>query len=227
MYAYTVLICDDSDAVHESLVRFFREENIQVISAYDGGSALDILHSTSVDLIILDIMLPDISGTELCSRIRRTSNVPILFLSARGEEIDRIIGLELGADDYVTKPFSAREVTIRVKRILTRARGTDVPEILSYMDLRIIPEKLEVTAGGEKMELTAREVQLLSCLVKNAQKVLNREQLLEHVWGFDYLGDTRAVDAAIKRIRKKLPEDKIHFEIQTVYGVGYRLKEKE
>ena len=222
----TVMICDDKEAVHESLTRFLHEDGIEVISVYDGEAALEALSRHPVDLIILDVMLPRINGTDVCRTIRRSSDIPIIFLSARSEEIDRIIGLELGGDDYVTKPFSPREVALRVRKILSRtsaAPARPATQMLRYAELSVNPDTMEVFVGDQKLDMTAKEVHLLSYLIRNAQKVLNREQILKAVWGYDYYGDTRAVDAVVKRIRKKLPTENVHFSIQSIYGVGYRL----
>lgn len=222
----TVMICDDKEAVHESLTRFLHEDGIEVISVYDGEAALEALSRHPVDLIILDVMLPRINGTDVCRTIRRSSDIPIIFLSARSEEIDRIIGLELGGDDYVTKPFSPREVALRVRKILSRtsaAPARPATQMLRYAELSVNPDTMEVFVGEQKLDMTAKEVHLLSYLICNAQKVLNREQILKAVWGYDYYGDTRAVDAVVKRIRKKLPTENVHFSIQSIYGVGYRL----
>ncbi|MDY4442647.1 MAG: response regulator transcription factor [Butyricicoccus sp.] len=222
----TVMICDDKEAVHESLTRFLHEDGIEVISVYDGEAALEALSRHPVDLIILDVMLPRINGTDVCRTIRRSSDIPIIFLSARSEEIDRIIGLELGGDDYVTKPFSPREVALRVRKILSRtsaAPARPATQMLCYAELSVNPDTMEVFVGEQKLDMTAKEVHLLSYLIRNAQKVLNREQILKAVWGYDYYGDTRAVDAVVKRIRKKLPTENVHFSIQSIYGVGYRL----
>lgn len=221
----TVMICDDKEAVHESLTRFLHEDGIEVISVYDGEAALEALSRHPVDLIILDVMLPRINGTDVCRTIRRSSDIPIIFLSARSEEIDRIIGLELGGDDYVTKPFSPREVALRVRKILSRtsaAPARPATQMLRYAELSVNPDTMEVFVGEQKLDMTAKEVHLLSYLIRNAQKVLNREQILKAVWGYDYYGDTRAVDAVVKRIRKKLPTENVHFSIQSIYGVGYR-----
>lgn len=222
----TVMICDDKEAVHESLTRFLHEDGIEVISVYDGEAALEALSRHPVDLIILDVMLPRINGTDVCRTIRRSSDIPIIFLSARSEEIDRIIGLELGGNDYVTKPFSPREVALRVRKILSRtsaAPARPATQMLRYAELSVNPDTMEVFVGEQKLDMTAKEVHLLSYLIRNAQKVLNREQILKAVWGYDYYGDTRAVDAVVKRIRKKLPTENVHFSIQSIYGVGYRL----
>ncbi len=224
MNTYTVLICDDNDAVHESLKKFFQQENIRVISAFCGEDALKILKTSDIHLMILDIMLPGMSGTDLCREIRKTSQIPILFLSAKGEEIDRIIGLELGADDYVTKPFSPREVVLRAKKLLTRTSSDSKKTILQYEELTVNADTFEVFVNGNKIDnMSAKEIRLLIYLLSNPHKVLNREQILKAVWDYECYCDTRAVDAVIKRIRQKLPLENVHFSIQSVYGVGYRL----
>ncbi|MBQ9015307.1 MAG: response regulator transcription factor [Firmicutes bacterium] len=225
----TILICDDSIAVHESLHHFLGAEGMKVLSAFTGAEMMAIWQSHPVDLILLDIMLPDGSGTQLCREIRKSSQIPIVFLSAKGEEIDRVLGLELGADDYVTKPFSAREVTLRIRNLLLRSEGAakTEEECLRFEELRIYPEKIEVYVGAQSLEMTAKETALLAYMARNAGKVLNREQILHNVWGYDYYGDTRAVDAAVKRIRRKLPKEGMHFALQSVYGVGYRLGRAE
>lgn len=224
MNTYTVLICDDNDAVHESLKKFFHQENIRIISSFCAEDALKILNTSDINLIILDIMLPGMSGTDLCREIRKTSQIPILFLSAKGEEIDRIIGLELGADDYVTKPFSPREVVLRSKKLLTRTISESKKTILQYEELTVNADTFEVFVNNNKIEnMSAKEVRLLIYLLSNPHKVLNREQILKAVWDYECYCDTRAVDAVIKRIRQKLPLEKVHFSIQSVYGVGYRL----
>lgn len=227
MSTNTVLICDDHDSVHESLTRFFKEEHINVISAFNGENALKYLQHHAIDLIILDNMLPDISGTEICQIIRKESDVPIIFLSAKSEEIDRILGLELGGDDYVTKPFSPREVSLRVKKMLTRTSKFFQTKLLDFHELTVNPDTMEVFVNAQKIDMTAKEVSLLTYLLSNPLKVLNREQILQAVWGYDYYGDTRAVDAMIKRIRQKLPDQNVHFTIQSIYSVGYRLGEQE
>ena len=223
MHTYTVLICDDNDAVHESLKRFLEKENIRVLSVFRGEDVLTTMDANSIDLIVLDIMLPGTSGTDICYQIRKTSNVPIIFLSAKGEEVDRIIGLELGADDYVTKPFSPREVTIRVKRILSRISPESPKSLLCYQELRLNPDTFEVFVNDNKIEMSAKEVKLLAYLMANPKKVLTRESILKNIWEYDCYCDTRAVDAVVKRIRQKLPTENVTFSIQTVYGAGYRL----
>lgn len=223
---FTVLICDDNEAIHESMSDYMKKYNIKILSAYDGASALDLFHCQQVDCIVLDIMLPDTDGIEVCRQIRRESSVPILFLSAKSEEIDRILGLELGGDDYVTKPFSPREVSIRVRKMILRNQNVIQSHLYSLAELTVDAEKLEVSVAGETLELTVKEAKLLRYLIVNKGNILSREQILYAVWGYDYYGDNRAVDAVVKRIRHKLPEDNVHFDLKTVYGVGYCLREK-
>ncbi|MZQ97045.1 MAG: response regulator [Acidaminobacter sp.] len=223
-----VLICDDNIAVHESLTAYLKAENIQCVSAYDGKEALNKIKNTQFDLMILDIMMPKMSGTDVCREIRKTSEVPIIMLSARGEEFDRILGLEIGADDYITKPFSPREVVARIKAVLKRVQPqtlqTTPSERIVIGQMTIDVECYEVTIGNQKIELTPKEIEMLIYLSRNKNKVLTREQILNQVWGYDYLGDTRAVDTLIKRLRKKLPASGLNFEIKSVYSIGYKLE---
>lgn len=222
----TVLICDDNIAVHESINAYLQAENMKSVSAYDGDKALNLLKEYNIDLVILDIMLPGKFGTEVCKEIRKTSDIPIIMLSARGEEMDRIIGLEIGADDYMTKPFSPREVVVRIKTILKRVQPKqDNQNALHVGNLSIDMEGYRVSINGQEIELTPKEVELLSYLVKNAGKVINREELLYKVWGYDYIGDTRAVDTLVKRIRQKVAKASPDFSIKSVYGVGYKFEE--
>ena len=223
----TVLICDDNFAIHESLKSFLLAEGIDSISAYDGEEALSLLEKNHVDLIILDIMLPKLFGTEVCRIVRQKSNIPIIMLSALGSEEDRIKGLQLGADDYVTKPFSPKEVVLRVQTVLRRATGTAAVKnnVLRLAELEVNTDSYTVTVNGEKIPVTSSEVKMLAYLIENKDVVLSRERLLNAIWGYDYVGDTRAVDAQIKRLRKKLPDEGVHFKIQSIYGVGFKLEE--
>ena len=222
----TVLICDDNVAVHESIKLYLNEAGISVVSAYDGETALEKFNKQQIDLVILDVMLPKMLGTEVCTEIRKQSDVPIIMLSARGEEIDRIMGLQLGADDYVAKPFSPREVAVRVQTILRRTTREPVKKKLTFEELTVDEDAYVCTLGGERLDLTPREVEVLSYFVKNAGKALRREKILSAVWGYDYFGDTRAVDTQISRLRQKLTKAGASFDIKTVYGVGYRLERR-
>ena len=220
----TILICDDNKAVHEGLSGYLKALHYHIYSTYDGESAITVLEREKIDLVILDVMLPGIFGTEVCRQIRKKSDIPVLMLSAKGDEIDRIIGLEIGADDYVTKPFSPREVAVRVRNMLRRAEKSQENQRLVCAELCIVIEAYEVFVREEMVDLTPRETEVLYYLAKNAGRVLTRNQIMNCVWGYDYCGDTRAVDNQIKRIRQKLPADGVHFEIKSVYGVGYKFE---
>jgi Response regulators consisting of a CheY-like receiver domain and a winged-helix DNA-binding domain len=220
-----ILLCDDSIAVHESLTAYLTAENMKCFSVFDGEQALSLLKKEDFDLIILDIMLPKMFGTCVCKEIRKTSEVPIIMLSAKGEEEDRILGLELGADDYVTKPFSPREVITRIKTILKRVQPQNtLNNKLTAGELTINTDGYEVYVRNERIEMTPKEVEILAFMVANKGRVLSREHLLNKVWGYDYYGDIRAVDTQIKRLRQKLPEEGVSFEIKAIYGVGYKFE---
>ncbi len=225
MKSYSVLICDDNRVVHQSLRPYLEKEGITTASVYDGEAALEAVRSESYDLIILDIMLPKMFGTDVCRNIRKFSDVPILFLSAKGEEIDRIIGVELGADDYVAKPFSPREVAVRVKSILRRTHAPKSSRTLTLGNLVVNAKAYSVTVGGESLKMTPREVELLAYLMERKGEVASREDILDAVWGENYYGDVRAVDTLLARVRGKLPADKTGVEFRTVYGVGYMIDE--
>lgn len=220
----TILICDDNKAVHEGLSGYLKALHYHIYSTYDGESAITVLEREKIDLVILDVMLPGIFGTEVCRQIRKKCDIPVLILSAKGDEIDRIIGLELGADDYVTKPFSPREVAVRVRNMLRRAEKSQENQQLVCAELCIVIDAYEVFVREKLVDLTPRETEVLYYLAKNAGRVLTRNQIMNCVWGYDYCGDTRAVDNQIKRIRQKLSDDGVHFEIKAVYGVGYKFE---
>ena len=212
-----ILICDDQPIIHETLGVYLDNEGFRHISAYDGKQALQMAQAEAPDLILLDLMMPGMSGTEVCREIRRTSSVPIIMLTAKGEEVDRILGLEFGADDYIVKPFSARELIARIKAVLRRSSA----EPAAQEGLEISLSNYEVRVGGRQVDFTPKEVEILYLLASHPGRVFDREQILSKVWGYDYFGDTRAVDTQIKRIRQKMPED-CKWGIRTVYGVGYK-----
>ena len=220
-----ILICDDSPSVHESISVLLSAEGMDTVSVYNGEDALILLRGGGIDLIILDIMLPALSGTEVCREIRRTSDVPIIMLSALGSENNRIQGLRLGADDYVTKPFSPLELAERVRAILRRTHQLTNRKELHFAELTVDPDAYTANVNEQRLDVTPSEVKMLIYFIKNAGKVLSREQLLNAVWGFDYRGDSRAVDSQIARLRKKLPLENLHFKIESVYGIGYKLEE--
>jgi two-component system response regulator VicR len=225
--AYRILVVDDEPPIVDVLAYNLQRANYEVIIARDGEEALDKARRTQPDLIILDLMLPRLDGLEVCRALRRERDVPIIMLTARDSEVDRVVGLELGADDYVVKPFSVRELMARVKNVLRRLAtppaGTDQGDVRAGA-LVVDAARHEVRWHDAELELTALEFDLLHTLACHAGQVLSREQLLEQVWGYDYYGDLRVVDAAVKRLRAKLrqatPEAK---PITTIRGVGYKL----
>ena len=222
-----ILIADDDPVVHESLGLYLESEGYEHQSAYDGQQALDMMESLHPDLLVLDLMMPKISGTDVCRQIRQNSSLPIIMLTAKGEEIDRILGLELGADDYIVKPFSPREVLARIKAVLRRfseKSGDEDSSIIRLPQLEISLENYQVKAAGKVIPCTPKEVEILHMLTSSVGQVFSREQILSRVWGYDYFGDTRTVDAHIKRIRQKLPQEGVPWALKTVYGVGYRFE---
>ena len=222
-----ILICDDDPVVHESLGLYLSSEGYEHQSAYDGQQALEMYENLHPDMIVLDLMMPRMSGIDVCRTIRQNSSVPIIMLTAKGEEIDRILGLELGADDYIVKPFSPREVLARIKAVLRRFAEKTPEEddsIIRLPQLEISLENYQVKAAGKVIPCTPKEVEILHMLTSNAGQVFSREQILSRVWGYDYFGDTRTVDAHIKRIRQKLPQENVPWALKTVYGVGYKFE---
>ena len=224
-----ILVVDDEPAIVDVLVYNLERANYEVMVARDGKEALTKAHQAEPDLIILDLMLPQVDGLEVCRALRRERDVPIIMLTARDSEVDRVVGLELGADDYVVKPFSVRELMARVGSVLRRTAPRQ-PEAetdpVKAGGLTIDTVRHEARWLDVELALTALEFDLLHCLARHAGQVLNREQLLAQVWGYDYYGDLRVVDAAIKRLRAKLrravPDEEL---IVTVRGVGYKLAE--
>jgi two-component system response regulator VicR len=219
-------VVDDEIPVTD-LIKYNLEKALyQVLVAHDGEAALQIARETNPDLILLDLMLPRIDGLDVCRELRKTSQVPIIMVTARGEEADRVIGLELGADDYLTKPFSMRELMARIKAVLRRNQpNTESQALLSGpQDLVLDEESHSVSLGGSELPLTRLEYDLIHYLLLHQGQVLSREQLLSQAWGYDFVGDTRAVDSAIKRLRKKLQTQRPGtIFIETVRGFGYRM----
>jgi len=219
-----ILLVDDEPHIIELARLYLQQEGFRVDSAGDGLMALERVHAQPPDLMVLDLMLPRLDGWEVCKRIREESDLPILMLTARDEDIDKIVGLELGADDYMTKPFNPRELVARVKAILRRAGpryGADGPP-LHAGNLMIDPARHVVTVDGRPVELRAKEFDLLLALVENQGIVLTREKLLDLVWGFDFYGQTRTVDVHVAHLRHKLAGSTA--QIETVWGVGYKLE---
>ena len=223
-----ILVVDDEPAVSDLLVYNLRKAHFEVVIAADGREALRLAGETSPDLILLDLMIPEVDGLDVCRELRKTSAVPIIMITARGEEIDRVVGLELGADDYVTKPFSVRELMARIKAVLRRAHSEtseNTPSTLLHGPggLRMDVDARTVLVGNIALNLTRLEFDLLQHLLSNAGRALTRERLLEQAWGYDFAGDTRAVDSAVKRLRAKLRAVSPDADgIEAVRGIGYR-----
>ena len=224
-----ILIADDNKQITTILSGYAKKEGFEPVIALDGAEALDkfLQFEHEIAVVLLDVMMPEIDGFEVCRRLRKESMVPIIMITARGEDYDKIMGLDIGADDYVIKPFSAPEVMARVRAVLRRL-GAQEPEnaqTLSYANLYINLEKYAVQINGEEVPLTKKEIELFWTLAKNSTKVFSRDNLLDSIWGYDYFGDSRTVDSHIKRLRAKL--DKYEhplWEIKTIWGVGYRFE---
>ncbi len=220
--AATILVVDDEPNITQLLKLYLSRSGFQVETAASGEEALRKTRALRPDLIVLDLKLPDIDGLEVCRRVRAESDVPLIMLTARDEDIDKVVGLEMGADDYITKPFNPREVLARVRAVLRRSEGrlrVDGPIRLG--DLVIDPGRREVFVGDQPVQLRAKEFDLLAALARNAGIVLDRDRLLNQVWGYDFAGDTRTVDVHIAWLRQKLAGSRV--EIQTVRGAGYKL----
>lgn len=227
-----ILIADDNQQITSILANYARKEGFEPLVALDGQQALELFeqHEKNIDVVLLDVMMPKLDGFEVCRELRRQSMVPIIMVTARGEDFERIMGLDIGADDYILKPFSAGEVMARVRAILRRvqAREAEQQNLYSVGNLVIDLDKYLVTIGGADVTLTKKEVELLWTLAKNSSKVFSRENLLDSIWGYDYFGDSRTVDSHIKRLRAKVDKfEHEEWEIKTIWGVGYRFEEKE
>ena len=227
MPAAKILIIDDESSIHTVLTAYFKTEGYEFQSAYDGPTGLASARSFKPDIIVLDVMLPGMDGIELLANLRRESNVYVIMLTARSEETDKIIGLSVGADDYLTKPFSPRELVARIKAALRRLQNptgnTGETVILNFAHLRIDVAARRVWVGENIIDLTSVEFDLLLALAQHQSMVLSREQLLEKIWGYKYFGDTRVVDVHIGHIRQKLGDETM---IETIRGVGYRFEDK-
>jgi two-component system, OmpR family, response regulator RegX3 len=222
-----ILVVEDEPSIVDALEYGLGAEGFEVIAARDGERSLMLFGRERPDLVLLDLMLPDLPGTEVCKRIRASSSVPIIMLTARDTEVDKVVGLELGADDYVTKPFSMRELVARVRAVLRRGREPHTTPTHSAMEvngIRLDPERYEVVVRGTAVDLPPKEFALLEVLIRNAGRVLTREVLIERVWGADYVGDTKTLDVHIKRLRGRIEQDPREPKaILTIRGIGYKL----
>ncbi len=225
-----ILIVEDEQSFSEALSFLLTKEGFTVSVAENGRAALEIFKSEPFDLVLLDLMIPEVSGTEVCRAIRATSSVPIIMLTAKDSEIDKVVGLELGADDYVTKPYSSRELVARIKAVLRRgaseeSKGSAYSGLISAAGIEIDIERHQVTNMGMQVSLPLKEFELLEFLMRNAGRVLTRGQLIDRVWGGDYYGDTKTLDVHIKRLRSKLEADPANPRlIQTIRGLGYKFE---
>ena len=227
-----ILIVDDDENIAELISLYLTKECFETKIVYDGESALEQVNIFKPDLILLDLMLPGIDGYQVCREIRKTNNIPIIMLSAKGETFDKVLALELGADDYMIKPFETKELVARVKAVLRRYQqptATSVPEkpsqVVEYPDLTINLGNYSVLYYGKNVEMPPKELELLYFLASSPNQVFTREQLLDNIWGYEYIGDTRTVDVHIKRIREKI-KDHAHWAIDTVWGIGYKFVTK-
>lgn len=223
-----VLIVDDNPDIREVLGTYAAKEGFEPITAKDGFEALDLFRKTSPAVILLDVMMPGMDGYRVCERIRSESDVPIILITAKGEDYERVMGLDIGADDYIVKPFNANEVMARVRAVLRRMARVEQKEekkILSISNLTINIESYSVYVGAGKLPLTKKEVETMWILAENPSKVFTRDNLLDSLWGQDYFGDSRTVDSHIKRLRAKLDKvDHPDWEIKTIWGLGYKLE---
>ncbi|HHU03049.1 MAG TPA: response regulator transcription factor [Christensenellaceae bacterium] len=221
-----ILIADDNKDIVDILKRFAAKENLQVDVAYNGEEALELFHKNDYDLILLDIMMPKKDGYQVCKSIRRESMVPIIMITAKGEDYEKIMGLDLGADDYIVKPFSVAEVMARIRAILRRIeKKPDQNTSLTFGNMKLDLASYTCEIEGQNVELTKKEFEILWTLASNENKVFTRENLLDSLWGYDYYGDLRTVDTHIKRLRAKLAEhSNLDTAIKTIRGVGYKFE---
>ncbi len=229
-----ILVVDDDINICELLRLYIEKEGYEVVIANDGGKAVQIFKDENPDLVMLDIMLPVLDGWQVCREIRKTSQCPIIMLTAKGEVFDKVLGLELGADDSVVKPFETMEIMARIKAVLRRVKGTENPSLHETQKKEVRYDKLvinltnyELRVNGEQIDTPPKEMELIYHLASNPNRVFTRDQLLDEVWGFDYYGDSRTVDVHVKRLREKLEGVSDKWALKTVWGVGYKFEVKE
>ncbi|XOQ43079.1 MAG: DNA-binding response regulator, OmpR family, contains REC and winged-helix (wHTH) domain [Clostridium sp.] len=224
-----ILVVDDDQNICELLRLYLEKEGYDVVLANDGKQALEKFEKEKTDLILLDIMLPELDGWQVCREIRKKSQCPIIMLTAKGEVFDKVLGLELGADDYVVKPFETKEVVARIKAVLRRLgkNSNDTVKEVKYDKLSINLTNYELKVNGVQIDTPPKEMELIYHLASNPNRVFTRDQLLDEVWGFDYYGDSRTVDVHVKRLREKLEGVSDKWELKTVWGVGYKFEVKE
>ena len=221
-----VLIADDDSNISELIKVYFEKDGFETVTARNGKEAVELFKSEAPSIVILDVMMPEMDGWQVCREIRRISNIPIIMLTAKGETFDKVLGLELGADDYMVKPFDPKELIARVKAVLRRSetKEASTEKELVFPNLTINLTNYELKINGNITEVPPKELELLYFLASNPNRVFTREQLLEQVWGFDYFGDSRTVDVHIKRLREKLEGAESNWQLKTVWGVGYKFE---
>lgn len=229
MSAEKIMVVDDDNNICELLRLYLEKEKYNVVIANDGRKAIEIFNKENPDLLLLDIMLPELDGWQVCREIRKKSQCPIIMLTAKGEVVDKVLGLELGADDYVVKPFEAKEVVARIKAVLRRIGKNSEEGIkeVKYDKLSINLTNYELKVNGVQIDTPPKEMELIYHLASNPNRVFTRDQLLDEVWGFDYYGDSRTVDVHVKRLREKLEGVSDKWSLKTVWGVGYKFEVKE
>ncbi len=229
MQAGKILIADDDTNICELLRLYIEKEGFEVEIAHDGKEAMELFEKSDPALIMLDIMMPELDGWQVCREIRKKSQCPIIMLTAKGEVFDKVLGLELGADDYIVKPFETKEVVARIRAVLRRSGMTDGGQVkeVKYDKLSINLTNYELKVNGKQIDTPPKELELIYHLASNPNRVLTRNQLLDEVWGFDYYGDSRTVDVHIKRLREKLEGVSDKWSLKTVWGVGYKFEVKE
>lgn len=222
-----ILVVEDEESYRDALAYMLRREGFEVVEAADGTEGLAEFDRIGADLVLLDLMMPGLSGTEVCRQLRVRGSTPVIMVTARDGEIDKIVGLEIGADDYVTKPFSHRELVARIRAVLRRGQDTDlVPDVIEAAPVRMDVGRHEVSVDGQIVKLALKEFELLEILLRNAGKVLTRGQLIDRIWGADYVGDTKTLDVHIKRLRSKLEKDPANPQfLLTVRGLGYKYQQ--
>ena len=229
MAATKVLIVDDDRNICELLRLYLEKEGWDTVMAHDGAEALRVFAEQNPDLILLDVMMPELDGWQVCREIRKKSTCPIIMLTAKGEVFDRVLGLELGADDYVIKPFETKEVVARIKAVLRRTRTGDAKPVkeVQFDKLYISLENYEMRVNGKPVDTPPKELELIFHLASNPGRVFTRDQLLDEVWGFEYYGDSRTVDVHVKRLREKLDGVSDQWNLKTVWGIGYKFEVKD
>ena len=229
---FRILIAEDDPSTARLLCAIVKREGYEPLIAADGVQALELLDHNQIDLLLCDVMMPRMDGLEVCRRIRKAGNTPVMMLTAKGETFDKVLGLELGADDYMVKPFDTKEVVARIKAVLRRCTTTTAQTestegVIEFDNLRLDMNSYELRVKGKVVEAPPKELELLNCLASHPNRVYTRDQLLDEVWGFEYYGDSRTIDVHVKRLREKLAGASDKWELKTVWGVGYKFEVRQ